>query len=127
MVDARVAELQLKRQVDRADEHATFLQRMADEGETRLLRAEADLVDATRDHEHRQMLWEEREDSLEDRIAAMESEREQHREEARALLKTFDADFVWMPGRLHGHVVVAHRRERCTVDLHTETHIHTHT
>eukprot|EP00041_Stephanoeca_diplocostata_P036584 m.1341579 g.1341579 ORF g.1341579 m.1341579 type:complete len:2038 (-) comp24895_c0_seq10:1492-7605(-) len=97
MVEAQVAELQLRRQVERAEEHAAFLQQVADDGETRLLRAEADLVNATRDHVHRQMLWEEREDALEDRIDALESEREQQREEARALLGTLDVNVVWMP------------------------------
>ena len=97
MVDARVSELQLKRQLDRAEEHGRFVQGLFDESERRIAALEKDTVSATKDFEHRQMLWEQREDELEGAIEKHEINAEKKDVDAEALLRSVTADYRWAP------------------------------
>ena len=97
MVDARVSELQLKRQLNRAEEHGRFAQGLFDESERRIAALEKDTVSATKDFEHRQMLWEQREDELEGVIEKHEIDAEKKDVDAEALLRTVTADYRWAP------------------------------
>lgn len=68
MVDARVAEFQLKRKLDHTEARVRHLEAMMKEQEDREVVAEKDLDEMKRTFEYRQMQWEKVEDQLEDKI-----------------------------------------------------------
>jgi hypothetical protein len=68
MVDARVAEFQLKRKLDHTETRVRHLDAMIKEQEDRELGAEKELDEMKRTFEYRQMQWEKVEDQLEEKI-----------------------------------------------------------
>lgn len=97
MIDARISELQLKRQLDRAEEQCTFLEDQLDKSERQISALEMEAMGMTKDFEHRQMLWEQREDELEGIIDKNEIRIQQKEQEAEVVMKTVTADFRWTP------------------------------